>query len=447
MASILKTVAFERYTTRLESSLSIAFIILGLFIIPSFVIVAFYVSHESSGHRLPEGCTKFGLQTRSNLADEHNTRCTFTDSSTRGTQPLPKVKSLWIYPVKSCRGIELHRGDVTRTGMRFDRLFCFAQLKSPFPVSLDTSQSEKSKHRWKFITQRDFPMLALVKTEIWLPDPSSATYSSRKPYVQSGGALMIKYPYEGDGLGGVLARMWAFFGGGLPHKSVLLPLSPTIEQLKENEYTLEEMEIWKDSPLSWNMANTVGTKSELFMEELQAHLGCSNPLALFRVSPEHHRKVYRCAPRQEQIGWQPEIGFGDAYPLHILNLASVQDVGSKLGEHAPRLGALRFRPNIIFTGLEPYAEDEWKRIKIGGYEYFVSCRTVRCLLPNVDPETGIKDKAEPNKTLKDFRCIDEGAKGMACMGMQMVPADDGGQIAVGDSIQILETGKHHYIKQ
>lgn len=443
METLLKATGIRNYIPRPEP----APLILGLCLVLAILLLSLYYIGQNDANHEPRGCKRLGLQAQSNLADEHDSRYSGTGSSNVREEATCKVKSLWIYPVKSCRGIELNRGEVISTGMQYDRLFSFAQLKSPFPVSLDTSTSEKSKHRWKFMTQRDFPMLAQVKTEIWIPDPSSSTYSPQQPNVQSGGVLVIKYPYEDGGLRGIIASLRAALVGKIPYKSVLLPLNPTTEQTDAKGYKLEEMEIWKESPLALNVANTIGPSSKLFMEELQAHLGCSNPLALFRSVAEHHRELYRCAPRREQLDWQPRVGFGDAYPLHILNLASVQDVGSRLRKEAPRLSALNFRPNIIITGLEPYAEDAWKQIRIGKHEYYVSCRTVRCLLPNVDQNTGVADKVEPNKTLRSFRCIDEGATGKACLGMQMVPATPEAEIQVGDTIGVLETGEHYYIPQ
>lgn len=72
---------------------------------------------------------------------------------------------------------------------------------------------------------------------------------------------------------------------------------------------------------------------------------------------------------------------------------------------------------------------------------------MRCLLPNVNPLTGKRHGSEPNRTLKDFRCIDAGDPKNACLGMQMVPAVQESQLQVGDEIQVLETGEHLYIKQ
>ena len=143
----------------------------------------------------------------------------------------------------------------------------------------------------------------------------------------------------------------------------------------------------------------------------------------------------------------------------------MQDLAEKQHLQAPKLSALQFRANIYITGPEAYAEDHWKRVKIGGHEYHVSCRTTRCKLPNVNQDTGIVDQgvkgskceaqgnnaglevreAEPEAAMRKTRRIDEGAKLKSCMGMMMVPATEHGSIRVGDTIELLATGEHFYI--
>ena len=443
----------HKHIPRFEPSGAIlSLLLLSLVSASAIALATFYYFRQRSQDARPRGCRKIGMRVPSNLIDEYDS-CYHIPPKTHLTaisdpHTVPKVKSLWVYPIKSCAGIELDRGTVLTTGLEYDRLFCFAQLKSPFPVSLDTPTSEKSKHQWEFITQRRFGSMTLIKTEIWVPDPASPTYSTMHPEVQSCGVLVIRYPSIADtGFWGTLSNLWVAIGGSAFEKVVHLPLSPTMEQSRENGFVMEEMKIWKDTPTCLNLGTTVGPNSKLFLEELQVLIGCTNPLALFRIIPEHTREVYRCAPRKEELGWQPRIAFGDAYPLHIMNLASVRDLGSKVQGGPTRLSVRRFRPNIIFTGPEAYAEDDWKRIKIGRADYYVSCRTVRCLLPNVDPITGEKHPSEPNQTLKSFRRIDEGDPKNACIGMQMVPAAKESQIKVGDVIEVLETGDHYYIKQ
>ena len=395
----------------------------------------------------PQGCRKIGLSGKSNLDDEHHEKYKGTGAGQHNGAASWRVKSLWIYPIKSCRGVELKQGTVTGAGMEYDRQFSFAQLSSRFPVSASTPQEEKAEHRWKFMTQRSLPLMATIKTEVWLPDPSSPNYSERNPNVQSGGVLVIKFPQIQleEGITGKIRDVSALMFGQ-PEREVHILLNPTQEQIFQKGYTVDDMEIWKDNPRSLLITST--EKDDHWVQELRSYLGITNHLALFRVSRDNQaREVYRCAPRKEELGYQPTVGFQDAYPLHIMNLASVCDVGSRQQNGAPPLGALNFRPNIVVTGGAAYDEDSWKRIKVGEYEYYVSCRTVRCLLPNNNPITGKRHGSEPNRTLKDFRRIDAGDPKNACLGMQMVPALAKSQIRVGDDVKVLKTGEHLYIKQ
>lgn len=431
---------------KVEPSLAIYIAISAACSLPVLLWGLFKASGLHSRERKPEGCRKLGLSGKSNLDDEHDERYKGAVAGQQDGAASWRVKSLWIYPVKSCRGLELETGTVTGAGMKYDRQFSFAQLSSKFPVSANTPEEEKSRHTWKFMTQRSLPLMATIKTEVWIPDPSSPTYSEQHPNVQSGGVLIIRFPYIQSEVGilGKLKDILAFMFSQT--REVHLPLNPTQEQIIEKGYAVEDLEIWKDKPRSLIIAST--EKDGSWIQELRSYLGITNHMALFRVSRDNQpREVYRCAPRKEELGYQPTISFQDAYPLHILNLASVRDVGSKLQEGAPPLSAMNFRPNIVVMGGGAYTEDSWKRIRVGRYEYYVSCRTVRCLLPNNSPVTGIRHGSEPNRTLKEFRRVDPGDPKNACLGMQMVPALEDSEIKVGDEVQILEMGEHVYIKQ
>lgn len=433
----------EKYISRIESSSTIYVAVTVACLLPAIILAFFRTIHLRKQGAELKGCRKLRLQIPSNLADEHD-KC-YSKPEQQGDPATWRVKSLWIYPIKSCAGVELNRAAVTGMGMEYDRQFCFAQLTSKFPARLDESKQEKAQHTWKFITQRTVPAMARIKTEIWVPDPSSSTYSRAHPNVQGGGVLIIRFPSL-TGKTGLLekARIMLTRFGGKSEQIVHIPFNPNEEQISANGYATEDMEIWRDNPTSLLMAST--EKSDSWIQDLRFYLGITNHLALFRLSTQP-REVYRCAPRKNQLGYQPTVGFQDAYPLHILNLASVHDVARNMVNGAPPLGARNFRPNIVITGGKAYAEDSWKRIKIGNFEYYIACRTVRCLLPNVNPATGVRHGSEPNRTLKSLRRIDEGDPKNACLGMQMVPALEDSKIKVGDEITVLETGKHFYLKQ
>jgi uncharacterized protein YcbX len=102
---------------------------------------------------------------------------------------------------------------------------------------------------------------------------------------------------------------------------------------------------------------------------------------------------------------------------------------------------LRFRPNLVISGVTaPFEEDTWCTVDINGVTYYFTCRCTRCDMPNIDPETGIKDKLQPQKTLQSIRRIDKGkkAKFYACVGINVVPNTHTGLIRVGDVLHVKE---------
>lgn len=434
--------ALVRHFVELDRAYKVFSIISTLCFIPAVMIAIIYFSWVNKQEKDPSACTKLGLMTSSNISDEH-AECYSEGSRENNGASRWRVKSLWIYPVKSCRGVELSQGMVIKTGVQYDRQFAFARLEGGFPASSSETDREP-KYQWKFFTQRERPQLAQVRTEIWIPDPSSSSYSPDHPNVQSKGVLIINFPLE-DGLWGWMSDIFVRMGGRAIERSFQVPFNPTEKQTKDHGYETEKMIIWKDSPPSLLIASTSPTQNNPVMKELSRFLNISSSLGLFRVSDE--RDVYRCAPRKEELGYQSQVGFQDSYPLNIMNLASVRDVGKRLIKGSPKLSVLQFRCNILITGPEAYGEDDWKRIKIGGSEYYVCCRCARCGLPNVNQITGVRDKTEPFQTLRSYRAIDPGAGKNACLGMQMVPALEEGTIKVGDLIEVLETGEHFYQKQ
>lgn len=52
---------------------------------------------------------------------------------------------------------------------------------------------------------------------------------------------------------------------------------------------------------------------------------------------------------------------------------------------------------------------------------------------------------EPDRTMRSYRNIDPGSPNNACLGMQLVPADEVSTLRVGDKLVVHETGEHVYI--
>ncbi|KFY44913.1 hypothetical protein V495_03199 [Pseudogymnoascus sp. VKM F-4514 (FW-929)] len=407
--------------------------------------IALCVNAAQPREEHPKGCRKLGIKTKSNLSNEFDKK--FASGWPLSTSKAPtkqwRVQSMWIYPVKSCRGVELDHGDIITTGMKYDRQFTFAQLKNPAPAAETEEKKKQTARTWEFITQRKFPRLATVKIEIWVPDHSSESYAPDCDDVEGSGVVVIRFPYQQPGWRGKFERLGALIKGSVPEKQFRVPFDPTPSQVQKSGYIYEKVVIWKDTVNALNLEVDVP-------KELKEYLGVSNKLSLIRVDNSALREVYRCAPKAADLGYQPVTGFQDAYPLHIMNLASVRDLERLMPKvkGTPKLSAVRFRANIIVTGPEPYEEDTWKRIRIGSYEFAVSCRTARCKLPNVDPNSGEVHASEPDRTLRRLRNVDAGAgKYVGCLGMQVVPINKESVIDVGDEVIPLEYGEHVYINQ
>ena len=95
---------------------------------------------------------------------------------------------------------------------------------------------------------------------------------------------------------------------------------------------------------------------------------------------------------------------------------------------------LRFRPNLVVTGCEPYAEDQWRRIRIGDLEFELVKGCSRCILTTIDPQSGERNaQREPLATLKTYRERD----GDVYFGQNLLPRGVG-ELQVGMTVEVLE---------
>jgi uncharacterized protein YcbX len=91
----------------------------------------------------------------------------------------------------------------------------------------------------------------------------------------------------------------------------------------------------------------------------------------------------------------------------------------------------RFRPSVVVAGAPPWAEDRWRRIRIGAVPFRVAKPCGRCVVTTIDQITGTRGK-QPLKMLGKRRRIGEDL----VFGQNLIP-DSGGVIRVGDRVEIL----------
>ncbi|MBF8677824.1 MOSC domain-containing protein [Pseudomonas fulva] len=122
--------------------------------------------------------------------------------------------------------------------------------------------------------------------------------------------------------------------------------------------------------------------------------------------------------------------FPDGFPLLLIGQGSLDELDRRIGRP---MDMLRFRPNLVVQGAEAFAEDGWKRIRIGTVEFRVLKPSVRCIFTTIDPATGERSPdREPMTTLRTFR----EKEGDILFG-QNLAADGSGHLEVGMKVQVL----------
>ncbi|KAF9261671.1 hypothetical protein L218DRAFT_930541 [Marasmius fiardii PR-910] len=311
-----------------------------------------------------------------------------------------KVSKLLIHPIKSCRGTSVESCRYTSEGLEYDRIWCIIDATTHATV-----------------TAREVPKMVLITPKIVSDDMS--------PY---GGILNVSFP-EGSG-----------------SESFSIPLKPTDELVKQWEL-IDNISMWGDSSIDGYICKTT------------SDLSASEILSKYMERPVHlafkGKKRRGCAPTASFPDLKASVKYQDGYPLLVLSEESVSAIEDVLRDHVGKSGIEekwktgridieRFRPNIVFSGAGAFAEDGWEEIAFGpdmesagrAPGVLIVSKCARCLLPNVSPETGIRDPAVPYKVLVKFRLgVDCGNKWKPCVGCNGSPRGNG-TVRVGDVVSV-----------
>lgn len=151
---------------------------------------------------------------------------------------------------------------------------------------------------------------------------------------------------------------------------------------------------------------------------------CAQPLRLVYMPDSTYRRV-----DPERLADSRRVGFADGFPLLVVNQSSLDELNGRLERP---VDIRRFRPNIVVSGAEPWAEDDWRSLQAGEVGFQVVKPCSRCVLTTVDPDTGVKDSGtQPLKTLSTYRRTPEGV----IFGQNAVHQRKG-RVAVGDRVVI-----------
>jgi uncharacterized protein YcbX len=120
------------------------------------------------------------------------------------------------------------------------------------------------------------------------------------------------------------------------------------------------------------------------------------------------------------------VGLADGFPFLLISEGSLADLNARLERPLPMN---RFRPNLVVAGCEPFAEDGWRRVRIGAVDLRVVNPCARCAITTVDQESAARGK-EPLRTLATFR-----KRGTKVLFGQNLAHDETGILRVGDPVE------------
>lgn len=232
-----------------------------------------------------------------------------------------RIASLHVYPIKSCAGIAVD-------AMRFDAL-----------GPLDDRRWMVVDEHDQFVTQRDAPVLALVR-------PSRA-----------GDGLHVLGPGQAAlrvaGRGGERVATWC----------------------------------WDDRCAGFDEGPEA---AQWFSDVLR------RKVRLLRFDATAPRAASRNWVGEDHGRPGALTRFSDGYPLLVASVESLAALNARLEQAGlPGVTMARFRPNVVIEGLDPFAEDLLDTLAIDAPGAAPALRIVkpctRCTITEVDPQTGRHD--------------------------------------------------------
>lgn len=260
------------------------------------------------------------------------------------------LSEIYIYPIKSLGGISVDSAIAEARGLKYDRRFLLVDENA------------------MFMTQRDFPQLALLKLSF-----SESGFEVLN--TKDNSRLII--PFESYSTENISVTIW--------------------------DDICKAVKVGKDFD-NW-FSNAINKKCSLV------------------YMPDDEKRIVE----KKYINNQHIVSFADAYPFLIIGQSSLDDLNMRLDNPLP---INRFRTNFVFTGGNPFEEDNWSDFKIGDVNFKAVKSCARCVITTTNQDTSERS-IEPLKTLSSYRKIDN----KVMFGMNVVCFNNG-YVSVGDKIHL-----------
>jgi len=295
-----------------------------------------------------------------------------------------EIKQLRIFPFKSLKGIDVDECEIDEYGFRHDRIYMLVH---------------KGPSGYTAVTQRGEPVMSLIGQKV-----------------------------EGDQL------VLSYLDNSEKEVSLRLPLDITVWP---TDLPAIDMELWSYPFTGLDIGN--GQIKEFFIKFFTT-FGVNKFTAdnLTVIVAKTHRNLtdtHKLLDRENDAS----PSFQDIYPGTIMTTESYNDLCEHVSylDDEAKISMDSFRMNILVETDEPWIEDDWKKLKIGGHGWVVAGPTPRCSMPAVDQDSGkTRKNRHPLPSLNRFRVLEKG--GWPNFGLYLLNEDVNYKLHVGDKVQVIE---------
>lgn len=141
---------------------------------------------------------------------------------------------------------------------------------------------------------------------------------------------------------------------------------------------------------------------------------------------------------EEWAGKAAPVGFADGFPVLITTTASLADLNVTLiAKGQEPVGMDRFRTNILIDNDEPWEEDFWESVEIGGITFDLVKPCARCIMTTQDQVSGERIGGNPIQGLAEKRMSADRRVPGVLFGWNAVPRSEG-TVNLGDGMRIVK---------
>ncbi|XP_028411385.1 molybdenum cofactor sulfurase-like [Dendronephthya gigantea] len=285
------------------------------------------------------------------------------------------VKKMYIYPVKSCAAFEVEQWNLNEKGLCYDREWLIVNESG------------------SFISQKREPRLCLIEPYIDLKE----------------NILQLQAPGISE---------------------FKLPINISNETLNNQSKNLFQPRICGAKVSGIDCGDDVSSWLTSFLKQ-KCRLIRQNPKVVRRDG--FNRDDYSEGRALSLVNNSQLVAITETSCLDLLqNINSLASDGEACKLTLESV-IKRFRPNLVISGDQPFEEESWGYVAIGGCDFQCCGVCFRCQTISVDPKSGQRSK-EPMRTLARLR----GSKIPFGVHLQRKMNDEISQICVGDTVIVTE---------